>query len=315
MSIAPALERFLSRRHAGMVGPGAAPVPVNELWRRARELAAALPPRAVRSDRKVRTAARGAHGRRRAGPGDSFWQFRPHHAGEPASAIDWRRSARSDALYVRQHEWETSQNIWFWFDGSASMHFRSPPARDSKADRALLLGLAAASLVVGAGERIAFYGADARAAGGSYGLARLLATVERERLRESDAFPPSTPLPAHAHLVLVGDFLGEEADLRAGFERLTALGVRGHLLQVMDPAEADFPFAGRVFFEGLEDEERILLDRADEMAVLFRRRMAAWSESLGAMCRRAGWTHSVHRTDHSAASALIALMSLLGRDA
>lgn len=285
------------------------------LWQRARELAAALPPRAVRSDRRVRTAARGVHGRRRAGPGDSFWQFRPHHPGEPASAIDWRRSARSDALYVRQQEWETSQNIWFWFDGSASMHFRSPEARDSKADRALLLGLAAASLVVAAGERLAVYGADERAAGGRFGLARLLSTVERGRRRESAAFPPSTPLPAHAHLVLIGDFLGEEDEMRDGFERLVALGVRGHLLQVMDPAEADFPFAGRVRFEGLEAEERILLDRADEMAALYRRRMTAWSEALGAMCRRAGWTHSVHRTDHSAAAALIALMSLLGRDA
>ena len=40
----------------------------------------------------------GAHGLRRPGPGEEFWQYRPAQPGEPARAIDWRRSARSDAL-------------------------------------------------------------------------------------------------------------------------------------------------------------------------------------------------------------------------
>jgi hypothetical protein len=37
------------------------------------------------------TTLSGLHGRRRAGPGESFWQFRAFAQGEAAQRIDWRR--------------------------------------------------------------------------------------------------------------------------------------------------------------------------------------------------------------------------------
>ncbi len=288
-------------------------VPIGELWLRAQAIAAALPAFSVPSDRHLRAAARGVHPRRRAGPGDAFWQFRPYLAGEPASLIDWRRSARSDSFHVRQREWETAQTVWFWIDGSPSMHFRSPGAGESKADRAILLALAAAKLVVGAGEKVALYGVDERAAGGLYGLRRLVAAIARVRHEDGPALPPPHRVPRHAHLVLIGDFLGEEAAIADALRRLVSLDAAGHLLQILDPVEEDFPFRGRIAFEGLEGDDTILLDRADALGARYRQRMQAWSANLGAMCRRAGWTHSLHRSDRSPATALIALLSLIGQ--
>jgi uncharacterized protein (DUF58 family) len=104
------------------------------------------------------TVAHGIHGRRRAGTGETFWQFRQFQASDPATVIDWRRSASSDHLYVREREWEAAHTFWLWPDISPSMAFRSHLAPVSKRDRVLVLTLAIAELLVRAGERIALMG-------------------------------------------------------------------------------------------------------------------------------------------------------------
>ena len=90
----------------------------------------------------------------------------PLRAGESAAGIDWRRSARDDRLYIREREWETAHTVAIWIDRSPSMGFISSLARQSKIDRALVLGLAAADLLVRGGERVGLLGltrADRRA--------------------------------------------------------------------------------------------------------------------------------------------------------
>ena len=111
-------------------------------------------PRLVMEGRRVAaTVTHGIHGRRRAGPGESFWQFRPFVAGEAAGRVDWRRSGRDDRLYVREREWEAAHSIWLWIDRSASMGYASDLAQAPKIERALVLGLALADTFVGSGER------------------------------------------------------------------------------------------------------------------------------------------------------------------
>ncbi len=72
---------------------------------------AALPPLLADAQRLAATLILGEHGRRRAGQGETFWQYRRAEAGDPFTSIDWRRSARSDRLYVRQTEWEAAQTV------------------------------------------------------------------------------------------------------------------------------------------------------------------------------------------------------------
>src|SRR5918992_4327907 len=87
-------------------------------------------PRLILEARRVAAAlAHGIHGRRRAGPGETFWQFRPFVAGEAAQRVDWRRSGRDDRLFVREREWETAQSVWMWIDRSASMGYASDLAQ------------------------------------------------------------------------------------------------------------------------------------------------------------------------------------------
>src|ERR1700722_5528799 len=116
-------------------------------------LAASMPRLILEARRIAATIIHGLYGGRRAGSGENFWQYRRFISGEPAARIDWRRSARADNLYVREQEWEAAHTVWIWPDRSPSMIFRSPLAKETKLDRALIMGLALAEVLVEGGER------------------------------------------------------------------------------------------------------------------------------------------------------------------
>src|ERR1700682_6164241 len=124
----------------------------------ARSLAATMPRLILEARRVAATVIHGLHGRRRAGSGENFWQYRRFVSGEAASRVDWRRSARDDHLYVRELEWEAAHTVWIWTDRSPSMVFASPMVRDSKLFRALVIALALAEVLVEAGERVGIPG-------------------------------------------------------------------------------------------------------------------------------------------------------------
>ena len=56
--------------------------------------------------KRLAASAPGFHGRRRAGQGEAFWQYRDHRAEDGARLVDWRRSARGDRYFVRERERE-----------------------------------------------------------------------------------------------------------------------------------------------------------------------------------------------------------------
>ena len=283
--------------------------------RRAEALGGRLPPLLVAARRVAATVAQGVHGRRRVGQGDSFWQFRPYVSGDPVNRIDWRQSARSgrdapEGWLVRQTEWDAAQTVFLWRDGSASMAWRSRAAEQDKRDRASLLLLALASLLLRGGERVAVIRTGARPVAGRFALDRVLA--ELDQVRDQDDLPPPYPLPRHASVVLIGDFLSPLDRIQDMIGRLSAVPVTGYLLQVLDPAEATLPYDGRIRFHGLEGEREALIPRVETVRERYRDRLKAQQEGLSAMCAAAGFGFGVHRTDHLPELALLTMFSALG---
>lgn len=279
----------------------------------AQALGASLPPLMAEAERVANTVEQGMHGRRRVGTGESFWQFRRYTEGDEAAAVDWRQSARSQHLFVRQNEWDAAQTVWLWCDRSASMDYCSTLAPCRKLDRALVLALAVASLLTRAGERVAALGENGMPASGRNGLNRLaqqwLAAPGAESA--TSGLPPLQALPRYATLVLVGDFLDPSEDLIAALNALAQTGVRGHLLQVLDPAEADLPFEGRTEFEGVETPLKLLVSRAESLRDAYQARLARHEDRLTGFTRSVGWTFARHRTDQAPTSALLALYGIL----
>lgn len=276
--------------------------------RRAEALGARLPPLLVAAERVAATVSQGVHGRRRVGQGDSFWQYRPFLPGDAANRIDGRASGKSDRNYVRETEWEAAQTVSLWRDGSASMRWRSGTAVPDKVDRAELLLLALASLLLRGGERVRLLGGPPRTRGGRAALDGLA-----EALGELPDFglPQPSPLPRHARVVLIGDFLSPIDEITALVGGLAAVPVSGHLLQVLDPAEALLPYAGRVRFRGLEREADSVVPRVEGIRAGYAEALAAQQRGLAALCAAAGWGFAVHRTDHPPETALLGLYTAL----
>ena len=278
--------------------------------RRAEALGAHLPPLLVAAERVASTVAQGVHGRRRVGQGDSFWQFRPFLPGDTTGRIDWRVSARSDRTFVRETEWEAAQTVCLWRDAGASMRWRSRGQPVEKADRAGLLLLALASLLLRGGERVRLIAPDARPLHGRAGLERLADEMERQPASE-DGVPPDVKLPRHARVVLIGDLLAPLDAWQATVARLAAVPLSGVLLQVLDPAEVLLPYEGRVRFQGMTTGPSTLIPRVESVRAQYAQRLAAQQHGLAAICAAAGWGFATHRTDHPAEAALLALYAAL----
>lgn len=283
------------------------------MQQRAEQLASTLPPLLVAAQRVAATVAQGVHGRRRVGQGETFWQYRRYVPGDSARSVDWRRSAKSDQVFVRETEWEAAQTVWLWRDTSASMRWRSRRDLPEKAERAEVLLRALALLLVGAGERISLLGEGLPPTTGRAALFRLSHGLERPTAAPA-GIPGFEPLPRHAELVIIGDLLAPLDEIRALVGKFVARGVRGHLLQVLDPAEETLPFAGRVRFEGMEGEAAALLPRVESLRGDYAERMVEHRAGLAHIARAAGWYFSPHYTDHSAESGLLTLYGALARE-
>ncbi|GAC1341301.1 MAG: DUF58 domain-containing protein [Acetobacteraceae bacterium] len=283
--------------------------PASRHARRAEALGARLPPWLVAAQRVAATVAQGVHGRRRVGQGDSFWQYRPFLPGDAQTRIDWRASAKSDRAFIRETEWEAAQTVLLWRDASASMEWRSGSAVPFKRERADLLLLALAALLLRGGERVLLIGGEKRPRGGRAALEHLAESLAG--LGGDLGMPPDTPLPRHARLVLIGDFLSPLEEIRAAVERLAAIPVSGHLLQVLDPAEALLPYSGRVRFRGLEQEADALVSRVEGVRAGYAEALQAQLSGLNTLCTVAGWGFGTHRTDHAPEAALLGLYTAL----
>ena len=273
--------------------------------RRAERTAAALPALLVAARRVATTIQQGVHGRRQPGTGETFWQFRRYEPGDAAAAIDWRQSARTTHVFIREREWEASQSVWLWRDGSPSMDFASRAADETKKERATLILLALAALLLRGGEQVALLGHERRPLRGAAALSRLAETLVADE--RPDGLPAPARLPKHSHAVLIGDFLDPLDDIRSAIKRLAGLGVTGHLVHVLDPAEETLPFSGRVQFTGLEGEGQPLIGRVERVREEYRARLQAHRAALATVARRAGWTVLSHRTDRTPETALLAL--------
>ncbi len=276
----------------------------------AQDLAARLPRLVLEARRVAATLAHGIHGRRRAGPGETFWQFRPFSSGEPASRIDWRRSGRDDRLYVREREWEAAHSVHLWIDRSASMAFGSELAMAPKCDRAVVLGLALAESFVEAGERVGMMGqAPPRAV---RRIAERFAEILADpRGSEATDMPPRTALAAHDEAVIVSDCLSPAEEWDACIEAIAARGARGHVMMIVDPVEESFPFAGQAMLEDPEAGLRLRVGDAASWGAQYRTRIARHRDALEAATRRRGWTLTIHRTDRPASEAALRLMALV----
>jgi uncharacterized protein (DUF58 family) len=280
----------------------------------ARSLADRLPYLTLEARRIALTTLAGLHGRRRAGPGESFWQFRAFAQGEAAQRIDWRRSSRDDQLFVREREWEAAHTLWIWIDASPSMQFRSPAALAEKLDHAAILGLALADLLVRGGERVGLWGMGPPVSGGNVIDQLAMQWLAHHGLAEQE-MPIDKPLSRHHEMVLVSDFLNPLQPWQQQIKRWGQQGGRGHLLRIIDPVEAAFPYRGQSELVSPDSDERLEIGDAGTFRSLYQARMTDHDAGLEAACTSQNWSWLKHHTDRPLPSGLLALAGRIIRSA
>jgi uncharacterized protein (DUF58 family) len=278
-----------------------------------RTLAATMPRLILEARQVAATVIHGLHGRRRAGPGENFWQYRRFVSGEPAARVDWRRSARDDHLYVREREWEAAHTVWIWPDRSPSMLFASQLVRDDKLYRTLVVAFALAEILVEGGERVGIPGL-LRPTGSRNVIENMAQAVLHDRSERASLPPNFSPSPL-AEIVLLSDLWSDIADVRRTITQLSGSGARGHVVQIVDPAEETFPYWGRVEFVEPEGGGRITAGRAQTWRTDYAARVARHRADVRSETDRLSWSFIIHRTDRSASELLLALQARIGEGA
>jgi uncharacterized protein (DUF58 family) len=288
---------------------------------RAEHLASRFPPLMVAAERVATTVAQGVHGRRRVGQGETFWQFRRYEAGDQTSRIDWRQTAKSRHVFIRETEWEAAQSVWLWRDTSPSMDYSSARDIETKRARADLLLLALAALLMRGGERFSLLGTGSPPATGRAAFNRLTNAVvsapagapdpESPAARTDANLPVVEILPRYGQVVMLSDFFMPLTEIEKTVVGFAGRGLRGQLMQVLDPAEERLPFRGRIRFSGFEGENDALLSRVEALRQAYFGRLEEHRAGLDSLARRVGWGFTTHRSDSSPESALLRLYTLL----
>jgi len=276
----------------------------------ARALAAVMPRLILESRRIAATVIHGLHGRRRAGSGENFWQFRRYVPGEEARRVDWRRSARGDELYVREQEWEAAHTVWIWPDRSPSMTFSSRNALESKLERTLVVSLALAEVLVDAGERVGVPGLM-RPTGSRAVIDRMAEAIMHDANDRASLPKGFAPAPL-SEIVLVSDLWSPIEEIRTTVSQLSTNGAHGHLVQIVDPAEETFPYSGRIEFVEPEGGGEITAGRAENWRADYEARLVRHRAEIRALADKHGWSFITHRTDRVANELLLALHVRIG---
>jgi uncharacterized protein (DUF58 family) len=279
----------------------------------ARTLADAMPRLILEARRVASTVIHGLHGRRRAGPGENFWQYRRFVSGEPAQNVDWRRSARDDHLYVREREWEASHTVWIWPDRSPSMTFASALTTDSKLERALVVAFALAEVLVQGGERVGVPGLLRPTA--SRNVIEKMAEAILHDTAERASLPPSFVPSPLSEVVILSDLWAPIGNVRDTIAQLSATGAHGHAIQIVDPAEESFPYSGRIEFIEPEGAGSVTAGRAETWRADYQGIVARHRAAIRGETDQRGWSFAIHRTDRPASELLLVLHSRMGDNA
>jgi uncharacterized protein (DUF58 family) len=200
-----------------------------------------------------------------------------------------------------------------WADRSPSMEFSSNLTEWSKLDRALVVSFALSEVLVQGGERV--------------GIPLLMRPTANRNVIETMAqriildqterpsLPPNFAPAPFSEVVLLSDLWSPISEYRKVIGQLAANGARGHVVQVCDPAEETFPYAGRVEFVESEGGGSVTAGRAETWRDDYQKLVANHRAALRAETEAFGWTFTVHRTDRGPTELLFALHARMGAHA
>ena len=266
----------------------------------------------LQAEHLARAMTFGEHGRRKAGLGDHFWQYRPFQNGlDSPRSIDHRRSAKQDHDFVRESEWKTPQVLHLWVDSAASMRFASKGQRQ-KHHRAGVIALALAIAAEKAGERV---GLSDYSLPPSNSKAQIFRMAECFATAGAEDYVKNTPsdFVKGGFAILASDFLADLDQTEQALSRAVDQSVKGVLLQILDPMEQSFPFRGRAIFQSVLGQLQHDTKEANDLREAYLDRLRSRQARLKDLARLAGWSFYCDDGSQSLTEVMSRLYFLLSR--
>ncbi len=256
-----------------------------------------LPTLMMQAQEICENVVHGAHPQRKAGMGEKFWQFREYEQSDRPQNIDWRQSAKGDDVLVRQKEWHSTQKSYLWCAGGRSMDFKSPKATLSKQDCAMVITMSLALFLRNGEEQIGIWGNSNT--GRSEERIEKIGHYLLNRPAEGNPLPDTENflLPRNASFFACGDFLSECEDLERRFSKISERTINATILQILDPAELDLSYSGRVRFTGASADYNTIIDHVPSVREQYTQRMKEHTDFIKTLCHDYGWNYILHRTD------------------
>lgn len=198
-----------------------------------------------------------------------FAEHRQYVPGDDLRYIDWRIFGRQDRFYIKEYEEETNLRCNILLDASRSMAYAS--AGVSKFEYASQMAAVLAYVLIHQQDAAGLLVFDEKlrahlpAHTGRVQLSNLTQLLERtECSGRTDVkvllHRLAEELRKRSMVVLISDLLAPAEDVLSGLEHLCHSGHELIVLHVLDDDEWNLPFVENVRFEGLEEDERLLVD-------------------------------------------------------
>ncbi len=239
----------------------------------------------------------GMHSQGKSGAGEKFWQFKEYQGTDRPQDIDWRQSAKSDTIFTKQKEWQTSQKTYIWCASGSSMDFKSSNKIYRKQACAQIISMSLALLLRRSDEQIGLFG-DLKT-GNSEDKMHKIADILLNKSNIDNKLPNLNDfaLPNHASFIGISDFLSDIDKISDNFARILHSTKSAIIIQILDPAEIELPYKGRVSFKPNHDDDGYVINNVASIRGEYKNRMEIHINNVKSLCNELGWHYILHKTD------------------
>jgi len=269
-------------------------IKISDLLKASDQYASVLPKIIFDSAMLSRNIIEGLHASRFSGKGEDFWQFKEYRQGDGLSSIDWRKSAATNKILVKQKENETAKTIYFYFDKTKSMNFKSEKKIRNKYQIAVLLTLTLSRIFLKNRENVFHFKTYKSIVKCSSNLSSFTKSFlfEENYIR----FPDKSLIANNSICFIISDFLYDIKKLKNYLINLKQKNISGFLIQILDPLEINFNIKENLILKDLETNAKLKVDESKKYKDFYDKKLNELHNNLKDLCQITNWSYLIHDT-------------------
>lgn len=236
-----------------------------------------------------------------------FAEHREYAPGDDLRYVDWKVFGKTDKVYLKQYEEETNLITYLVLDSSESMRYQSEGAPLSKLEYAQCAAASIAYLVIHQQDSAGLVMFDdqvrqfLRPASNASHLQQMVHLMQQgEVVRKTRTGPIFHELAERftrrGIVFILSDLFDDAETMLAGLKHFRHRRHDVVVIQVLDPAELDFPFQNATMFRGMEEAGDLLVEPA-QLRKAYQQEIQKFTAKVRAGCLGQQADYLLVRTD------------------